>query len=95
MIFRPEAFEPLTELSWDERRVRDGIREIVADTDGACDPERLWPAHEWDAWMTPQPLQNLYVGEHRAVVKRELGGGAMAERDVSQLPWSGSHPGAR
>ena len=62
MLFRAEAFEPLTDEPWDERRVRDGIRTIVADVDAAFDPGRLWPAHEWDGWRTPLPLKTLYVG---------------------------------
>jgi hypothetical protein len=35
MLYRPEDFEPLSEESWDEARIRAGIREIVDDTDGA------------------------------------------------------------
>ena len=62
MLYRPEAFEPLTEEPWDEERVRGAIRAIVADADAAFDPDMLWPAHEWDAWTLPLPLTNLYVG---------------------------------
>ena len=61
-LYRPEAFEPLSEEPWDEERVRARIREIVADADGAFDPDDLWPADEWDGWNTPQPLKSLYVG---------------------------------
>src|SRR5206468_11279375 len=43
-------------------RVRDAIAGIVADADAAFDPERLWPAEEWDAYMATPPLKNLYVG---------------------------------
>jgi hypothetical protein len=62
MLFRPEAFEPLTDDGWDDERVRAGIRELVADADRAYDPTGLWPADEWDAWQTPVPLKSLYVG---------------------------------
>jgi lantibiotic modifying enzyme len=64
MLFRPEAFEPLVDEPWDEARVREQIRAIVADTDRAFDPDGLWPAHEWDAWegQLPQPLTDLYSG---------------------------------
>lgn len=62
MLYRPEAFEPLTERSWDEARARDAIRAIVVRTDEAFDPDGLWPAHDWDAWMSRQPLKGLYVG---------------------------------
>lgn len=33
VLHLPEAFEPLTEEPWDERRVSNAIRAIVADTD--------------------------------------------------------------
>jgi len=60
--FRPEAFEPLTETPWDERRVEQGIREIVADAEAAFEPDGLWPADEWDGWRARLPLKGLYVG---------------------------------
>src|SRR2546426_6512218 len=62
MLYRPEAFEPLADVPWDEQRVRDAMREIVADADAAFHPEQLWPADEWDAWTSPLPMKNLYVG---------------------------------
>jgi hypothetical protein len=62
VLYRPEAFEPLTDVPWDERRVRDEIRGIAADTDKACRPKLLWPADEWDAWSSPLPLKTLYAG---------------------------------
>lgn len=62
MLYRPEAFEPLTDEAWDEERVRARIRAIVADADDAYGEESLWPAHEWDSWRTPTPLKSLYVG---------------------------------
>jgi lantibiotic modifying enzyme len=62
MLYRPEAFEPLTETPWDEARVRDAIRRIVAGVDAAFDPDALWPAHEWDGWEEPLPLKSLYLG---------------------------------
>ena len=62
MLFRPEAHEPLTDEAWDERRVRQAIREIVRDADDAFDADGLWPAEEWDSWQTPLPLTNLYTG---------------------------------
>jgi hypothetical protein len=62
VLFRPEAFEPLTERAWDAANVRDALAGIVADADAAFDPDTLWPAVEWDAWTSPQPMKNLYVG---------------------------------
>jgi Lanthionine synthetase C-like protein len=62
MLFRSDAFEPLTDDMWDAVRVRDAIRAIVADADAAFHPDELWPADEWDAWASPLPLKSLYVG---------------------------------
>ncbi len=62
MLYRPEDFEPLTDEPWDERRVRDAIRAIVADTDAAYGGDALWPADEWDGWQAATPMKNLYVG---------------------------------
>jgi len=62
-LYRPEAFEPLTDTPWDERRVRDEIRAVVADTDGALrGPKLLWRAHGWDRWHSTSPQKNLYAG---------------------------------
>lgn len=63
MLFRPDAFEPLTDRPWNERRVRDAIGRIVADTDEALrGPRLLWRAHTWDRWQATSPMKNLYVG---------------------------------
>ena len=63
MLYTPEAFEPLTSTRWSEKRARDAIGEIVADTDDAMrGPSLLWPAHPWDGWQSTSPQKNLYVG---------------------------------
>jgi len=62
VLYKPEAFEPLTDEPWDERRVRTAIQRAVDGAEQAYDPDGLWPAHEWDAWQTPLPLKNFYVG---------------------------------
>src|ERR671930_96331 len=63
MLYRPEAFEPLTGTPWDEERVRAAIRAIVADTDAALRGRKLlWKAHSWDNWHATSPMKNLYVG---------------------------------
>ncbi len=63
MLYRPDAFEPLTDEQWDVDRVRDAIREIVADTDSALrGPKLLWSADDWDRWQATSPMKNLYVG---------------------------------
>ena len=62
MLYRPDAFEPLTQTPWEEQRVRAAIRRIVADVDEAFDADALWPADEWDGWQATLPMKNLYVG---------------------------------
>jgi hypothetical protein len=63
MLFKPEAFERLTDEPWNEDRVRKAIREIVADTDAALrGPKLLWRADDWDGWHGTSPMKNLYVG---------------------------------
>ena len=72
MLFKPEAFEPLTETQWDAARARDGIRRIVADVDAAFDVDKLWPADEWDGWQAPTPMKNLYVGAAGVILALDM-----------------------
>jgi len=63
LLYRPEAYEPLTDEPWRESQARDAIREIVADVDAALrGPKLLWPADDWDSWQATRPMKNLYVG---------------------------------
>ena len=63
MLYRPDAFEPLTDEPWDAERVRLAIGEIVASTDAAFRGPRLfWRASDWDGWQATSPMKNLYVG---------------------------------
>src|SRR5687768_2220656 len=63
MLYRPEAFETLTEENWDEQRVREAIGAIVADADEALrGPRLLWRADAWDGWHGTSPMKSLYVG---------------------------------
>jgi lantibiotic modifying enzyme len=63
VLYRTEAFEPLTDEPWAEQRVSSAIRAIVADADDALrGPRLLWKAHEWDRWHGTSPMKNLYVG---------------------------------
>ena len=62
MLYRPEAFDPLTDRPWDEDWVRGEIARIVADADASYDADGLWPAEEWDSWQNQTPLKSLYVG---------------------------------
>jgi hypothetical protein len=62
VLYDPAAFEPLTDESWDDARVRDAIAAIVADADASFDSDALWPAHEWDGYKAALPLKNFYLG---------------------------------
>lgn len=63
MLYRPEAFERLTDERWNVNRIRGGIREIVADADAALrGPKLLWRSDDWDRWHQTSPMKNLYVG---------------------------------
>ena len=88
VLYRPEAFDPLTERPWDEDWVRREIGRIVADADAAYDPVALWPAEEWDSWQTPTPLKALYVGG--AGVVWALGALERRGHAESELDLSGS-----
>ncbi|CAN5820668.1 hypothetical protein BH18ACT13_BH18ACT13_15140 [soil metagenome] len=63
MLYRPEAFEPLTEEPWRAHRVREAVREIVADTDDALrGPKLMWRADDWDRWQATSTMKDPYVG---------------------------------
>jgi len=49
MLFDPSAHEPLAGHPWDEARVRAAVREVVAEADGAYDPDAGWPLHPLDS----------------------------------------------
>ena len=61
-LYKPEAFEPLTDTPWNEARVADAIQRIVDAAESAFDEKALWPAGEWESWHMPLPLKSLYVG---------------------------------
>jgi lanthionine synthetase-like protein len=63
VLYRPEAFDRLTNTPWDEAQVRDRIGAIVTDTDAAWrGPKLFWKADKWDGWNATSPLKNVYVG---------------------------------
>jgi hypothetical protein len=62
VLYESASFEPLLDEPWDPAHVEDAIVAIVADADAAFDPAAFWPAHEWDAGLTPLPLTSIYVG---------------------------------
>jgi hypothetical protein len=45
-LYKPEAFEPLTDTPWNAARVTDGIQAIVEAAESAHDKKELWPAGE-------------------------------------------------
>ena len=62
-LYRPDAFDRLTDARWDEAQVRDRIRDIAAETEAAWrGPKLFWKADSWDRWQATSPLKNLYVG---------------------------------
>jgi hypothetical protein len=72
VLYRPDAFEPLTDEVWAEDRVRDAIAGIVADVDAHFGPQGLWPANEWDAWNSTPPLKDLYCGAGGVVLALDI-----------------------
>jgi lantibiotic modifying enzyme len=63
VLYRPEAFEALTDSAWEPDRVRDRIRDVVAHADAELRGPRLfWRADDWDRWHATSPMKNLYVG---------------------------------
>jgi hypothetical protein len=63
VLYRPEAFEPLTTTAWSTEAARDRIGAIVADTDaGYRGPRLFWLADEWDRWHATSPMKTLYTG---------------------------------
>jgi Lanthionine synthetase C-like protein len=64
-LYRPDAFEPLTDEPWDEGRVRAALRALVVDAEESFDQAALWaPVEDWDAahGTAPLPLTTLYRG---------------------------------
>jgi lantibiotic modifying enzyme len=61
-LYKPETFEPLTETPWDAARVVDAIQAIATAAEDAFDEKELWPAGEWESYLTPLPITSLYVG---------------------------------
>ncbi|HEY1368403.1 MAG TPA: LanC-like protein [Gaiellaceae bacterium] len=92
MLYRPEAFDRLTDTRWGERRVRAAIADIVADAErGLRGPKLLWPADPWDSWHATSPMKNLYVGaagvlwalaDLRALAETRLDLGDLAARNL-------------
>ncbi len=94
MLYRPEAFDCLTDTPWDEARACDRIAAIVGDAEtGFRGPKLQWQAHAWDRWQSTSPLKNLYVGSagvvwaldelrRRGYAESSLGLAAIAESNL-------------
>ena len=64
-LYKPDAFEPLTDEPWEEARARAAIRAIAGDAERAFDSDSLWPVvDDWDAGggRARLPLARLYSG---------------------------------
>jgi hypothetical protein len=72
VLYRPGAFEPLTDEPWADGRVREGIAAIVDDADERFDPDALWPANEWDVWNSTPPLKDLHVGASGVILALDV-----------------------
>src|SRR5947207_15546568 len=64
MLFEAAAHEPLSSASWDEGRVRETIRAIVASVEEAYAAGGLWRLHPLDAEVMPDGSvsTSLYFG---------------------------------
>src|SRR6187397_1081680 len=64
-LIDPDAHEPLTGAAWNADRARAAIAAIVSGTEGAFDPNGLWPPHPLDEEDDKPPLErvaSLYLG---------------------------------
>ena len=71
-LFRPGEHEPLVTEEWDEARVQDSIRAIVADTEAAFDGSR-WPWHPRDGAEDEDPNDVYFGGAGVIWALHELG----------------------
>jgi hypothetical protein len=62
-LFDPSEHEPLTGLSWDEKRARACIDKIIADSLDAYEPRRFWPRNSLDDYGLPTERdRTLWIG---------------------------------
>jgi Lanthionine synthetase C-like protein len=89
MLYRPDAFEPLTRKSWNAGRVADAIGAIVAGADAEYrGPKLFWKAATWDKYQATSPMKNLYVGTAGvlwALDELRRGGHAQSKLDLADL----------
>jgi Lanthionine synthetase C-like protein len=62
VLYRADAFEPLTDEPWEEARVDRAVKELAADAEQGFDPVQLWPAADDDRDGTRLPLTSIYLG---------------------------------
>jgi lanthionine synthetase-like protein len=81
-LFRPEEHEPLSGGEWDEARVEEAVRAIVADAEAAFDGER-WPWHPHDG-EEEWGYSDVYIGGAGVVwALDELGSAGWEDAAVS------------
>jgi hypothetical protein len=72
-LYRPEAFEPLTDEPWDDERVRRRFARSSPPRRRVSTRKALWsPVEDWDAahGTAPLPLTTLYRGRRRVGPRR-------------------------
>jgi lanthionine synthetase-like protein len=63
VLFDPRVHEPLTDVAWNEDAVREAIRDIGRDADGALRAGDWWPWHPLDSdGPTPAAVHGTYLG---------------------------------
>jgi hypothetical protein len=67
MLFEPDRHEPLVTTAWDETRVHDALRAIVADMESTLDDTQGWPPHPLDDDAATRPHHSLYFGASGAL----------------------------
>ena len=99
-LFTPENHEPLVELGWDERWVRDRIEAIADDAEAAVSASGLWPEHPLDAEGGEPARSGLYIGAAGIVWGLHRLGRARPElirdrhaRYLEAPDWPGAVPG--
>jgi hypothetical protein len=83
-LFRPSEHEPLAAGDWDEARVEEAIRTIVADAEAAFDGTR-WPWHPRDG-EEDEDLSGVYLGGAGVIwALHELGSTGWGDTAVALL----------
>jgi Lanthionine synthetase C-like protein len=81
-LWRPSEHEPLAAEEWDEGRVEEAIRTIVADAEAAFDGRR-WPWHPRDGEEDEDPADVYFGGAGVIWALHELGSAGWEDAAVS------------